>query len=65
MKGNASRIDSCGCPGFWLCQVPKSYQWDSVDCVYQRGIEGLQRDEVRADCKLKGRVEFLDIGSPF
>lgn len=46
-------------------QVPKSYTWEKVDCHYQRGTEGLERDQVKATCDLEGRVEMLNVGLPF
>lgn len=46
-------------------QVPKSYTWEKVDCHYQRGVEDLERDQVKATCELEGRVEMLDVGLPF
>lgn len=39
-------------------QIPKSYQWDTVDCTYKRGTEGLQPMEVEASCEFKGRAEM-------
>lgn len=45
--------------------VPKEYSWDSIDCIYQRGTDGMQRDEVRAKCDLSGRVELGRPELPF
>ena len=46
-------------------QVPKSYTWEVVDCHYQRGVEGLDTNQVKAKCELEGRVELTRPGLPF
>ncbi len=46
-------------------RVPKQYDWTSVDCSYQRGTEGLERDQVQLSCDLKGRAELGPVELPF
>ena len=50
----------CSC-----ARIPKQYDWSSVDCSYQRGTEGLERDQVQLSCDLKGRAELGPVELPF